>query len=187
MGKRCSIEGMPEAGWKDIPGYEGRYQAHPSGLIRGLPEIRWCKVKGKPKISTFPLRLIGGPKLSTKGYCRVNLGGKVHMVHRMVANTFIFNLKNKPQINHINGIKTDNRVENLEWVTNQENRNHAKQMRLIARGENSGHNIFNWNQIQEIRELRASGLLQREVAARFGVTQQCIQKIVSLKTWAFKD
>jgi hypothetical protein len=69
------------------------------------------------------------PSIDEKGYLRVKLckGSiqKTFKVHRLVALNYIDNPDNKPQVNHINGIKTDNRVPNLEWVTNQENTIHA--------------------------------------------------------------
>ena len=62
-----------------------------------------------------------------KGYNRISIGNprKTYIVHRLVALMFIENELNKSQVNHINGIKNDNRVENLEWMTNQENTIHA--------------------------------------------------------------
>ena len=69
------------------------------------------------------------------GYCKVSLyknkKSKTFSVHRLVAQTFIPNLEKKPQVNHINGIKTDNRTENLEWVTAKENMNEAVRIGLF--------------------------------------------------------
>ena len=75
------------------------------------------------------------PQPNGKGYLRVAIGKKLMFVHRLVAEKYIPNEGHKPQVNHKDGNKLNNCVDNLEWVTNQENRNHAVKNRLHASGE----------------------------------------------------
>ena len=75
------------------------------------------------------------PPISSSGYKFVRIGKKSYPLHRVVASTFIPNPENKPQVNHIDGNKTNNAVSNLEWVTNQENVQHAVKLGLRGSGK----------------------------------------------------
>ena len=108
--------------WKDIKGYEGKYQISNLGRVKSLQR------NGRPE-RILRLNLI-------KGYAYTTLsngsrGNKKKLkVHRLVAEAFIPNPHNKPEVNHIDGNKLNNNVDNLEWVTHQENCKHAVKLGL---------------------------------------------------------
>lgn len=103
--------------WVDIKGYEGLYQVSNLGRVKSLNYRR----TGKEKI----LKPIKMKRQYIKVQLCKNRKPKQYMIHRLVAQAFIPNPDNKEQVNHINGNKADNRVENLEWCTNSENTQHA--------------------------------------------------------------
>lgn len=110
--------------WKDIRGYEGKYQVSNCGRVKSLQ--RWDSLHNRVHKREKLLK----QNYDRKGYAKVKLYDSTHKqtlpVHRLVATAFILNPDNKPQVNHINGIKADNTVENLEWCSNIENQHHAR-------------------------------------------------------------
>ena len=137
--------------WKDIPGYEGLYQASNLGQIRSLDRVveyvkhysdrdvkAVHKFKGKVLKQTF-----------TSGYLGVllSIDGKTKdaLVHRLVACTFVDNPENKPQVDHKDGDRTNNNADNLVWVTSREN--HAS---TISRGSHTCQQLFKQKRIIDV-------------------------------------
>lgn len=109
--------------WKPIQGYEGIYEVSNLGRVKALPK----QYKNKLGFVNHYKEKFLTPIADGKGYLMVWLfrelqGRKMFKVHRLVADAFIPNPENKPQVDHINTNKQDNRHENLRWVTPKENR-----------------------------------------------------------------
>ena len=156
---RLQIMGENPEKWKEIPGYEGHYMCSTYGRVKSIDRI----VKSKNGINQYRKGRILYQEKTKHGYLIIRLvkdgirrGGGVH---RFVAKTFIDNPKNKPEVNHINEVKYDNRVENLEWMTSSENTNHGfgfmngrkKVSKSVNQYTLEGDFIKKWDSIAEIR------------------------------------
>lgn len=130
--------------WRPVVGYEGMYEISNLGRVKSLDRKIFVKQINREYVVDRKGKLLY-PYLNSLGYYviglsnpeRVNINNKKnthlksHGLHIAIAKAFIPNPQNKPCINHINGIKTDNRIDNLEWCTVQENTMHAYLTGLI--------------------------------------------------------
>ena len=158
--------------WRDIEGYEGLYRVSNRGRVLSLK---------RPYANGGIL----SPGHTTYGYHQVVLrkGGKskCFVINRLVLQHFSHNPDNKPETNHKNGIKDDNRIENLEWVTKSENALHAYRTGLMRKdGEYNSRSKLNQFQVRVIRK---SDLRQYELANIFNVTQGNISSIKTRRSW----
>lgn len=156
---------------KDIIGYEGRYGITKEGKIWNYRREHWLN-----------------PTKEKEGYLVVSLRRekrRQYRVHRLVAQAFIQNSKNLPDVNHKNGVKTDNRSRNLEWCTSSFNIRHAIRTGLRDhRGERNWNHRWTKQQILEMRRQYSGKYGQlSELARKFHTTPSRILEIVTRKTW----
>ena len=123
--------------------------------------------------------LIGQP--NGKGYLRVSIGKKLMFIHRLVAEKYLPNPEHKEQINHKDGNKLNNSVENLEWVSNQENRNHAVINDLQVQGEKCPWAKLTKEDVLYIRAHPQESIL--DLANKFGVAKSTIYDVRNYRTW----
>jgi len=153
----------------DIPGMDGLYAVTEDGRVWSYPKPLSGALEGKGYTKGKWLKLT-----NCRGYRCVRLGaGRMGLAHRLVALTYLGAPSvQAPHVNHKNGNKADNRVENLEWCSQADNNRHAWRTGLItpARG-------ISPNQVPEVLKMLESGISQTKVALRFGVGKSTIGRV----------
>lgn len=165
--------------WKDIDGYVGYYQVSSHGRVRSLPRtvngrfykgrVRSTKLNNKkqyPKISLY-----------------VNGVSTYYKVHQLVARSFIPNPENKREVNHIDGNKLNNHIDNLEWVTSKENKEHNKKLGITRIGSRHQNSIINEEIALEIKKMLHQGVKQKDIAKLFGIGESIVSEVKLEKTW----
>ncbi len=161
--------------WRDVKGYEGLYQVSNLGRARSFHNQYGRVIK---------------PVLTQKGYLQVTLSkngkSRTRPLHILVAQAFIPNPLNKPQVNHMDGNPLNNRFDNLEWATSKENIQHAYKTGLAKSGANHKNAKLTEYQVKEIRRDYIKGDPQygaMAFAEKFNVNVGVIWGVIYHKTY----
>ena len=172
-----SVDDLPDETWRDIVNYDGLYQISNCGRIKSFQ-------RKKPRIMK--------PAIDSGGYMNIRLSkdgtAKNHNMHVLVARAFVANPYSKPEVNHINGNKWDNHFDNLEWVTDSENKYHAYRTGLRKEAQGEAHRMAKLTNAQadycrKVYKPRDKEFNMTALAKKFGVCRQAIQHILQGKTY----
>jgi len=170
--------------WKPVYGYEGIYSVSDLGRVKGDLRVT-ININGRDKYRQEKIKKQSVTKL---GYLMLRFSKnnipKSYLIHRLVGMAFVKNENNKSEINHKNGIKTDNRASELEWNTRTENINHswANKLSKPCSGEKSGMSKLTEKQVFEIRAIGTS-IPKSKIASIYNVCESTIYYILKRKTW----
>ncbi len=180
------MEYKPE--WRAVLGFDGRYEVSNEGGLRVLGRT----INNKFVLYKEPKLLKNS--VSDSGYIVNTLTGtkegrKVTQVHRLVAKAFIPNIDNLPQVNHIDGVKTNNHVSNLEWITSKDNVIHAYQLGLInvKRGGEHHASVIDDEEVVNIFKLNQEGNSALAIAKTYGVSKNTILRVLNRKNREYVD
>jgi hypothetical protein len=160
--------------WLPVGGYEGYYDVSSFGQVRSLGGRRGSTVR------------VLKPASNGKGYLAVSLsvGGKAKtkLVHQLVAKSFVENESFLPHVNHMDGVKTNNRFDNLEYVTHQGNMSHAVETGLLDnKGMKHGKHKLKDGDVVRILDVYDSTVLK--LSQELNVSKQAVKDVISRKTW----
>lgn len=159
--------------WKDISGYGDNYKISNFGRVK----------------SSYRQKRILKQPLNTYGYPFVNLSFKgVHKsipIHTLVANYFLIKPSGKTEVNHKNGIKTDNNVLNLEWCTSSENSIHSFEngLQVSSKGEDRPLSKLKKYQVLLMRDMANNGLRGVELTKLFNVSASTVSSVINRRSW----
>lgn len=169
-GNKYKLADPPDLSVKHLPmpGYEDKYLVATDGRVYSLHSKRYLKPVPK------------------SGYNALWIGGKMRKTHRFIAEAFIPNPQNKPNINHIDGDRANNKIENLEWCTQSENVQHAWRTGLknndTIRGELNPNTKLKDSDVAEIKGLRGKKSY-RQIMAMYGIGYGTVYRIMNNHKW----
>ena len=175
---------MPKEEWRDIKGWGGKYQVSNLGRVKSVARRAFSTPFGKGKGSRLvPERILSGQEWN--GYMSVSLSESTRkaeatirrqkhaLVHRLVAEAFIPNPGNKPQVNHIDRDKKNNSVSNLEWVTGFENQKHWREQ-----FDNPPLDVTKWSKAVRCIETGEEYESLRDASRKTGINYSGICRVV---------
>lgn len=180
---------MTQEIWKEIPEYEA-HAVSSLGKCKSLTRINTYH----SKLGTEFKRIIRGKYLKfhlmDEGYLAVGVQKdkvrKTLLVHRLVAEMFLPNPEKLPEVNHKDCNKQNNCVDNLEWCTSKENKEHAKSMGITNRGSRHGMSKLNEEDIPDIRVRLEKGETQTSISKLYKVSRRTIGMIKTGQTWGWR-
>lgn len=166
--------------YREIPGFPG-YRVGNDGSV-------WSQWRTRPGGRFISKWHTLKPSPTSKGYCRVNLtdaNGSVRcwFIHVLILTIFVGPCPPGQECRHINGIKTDNRLNNLCWGTPEQNRDDNHRFGVYGKGETHTQSKLTSDQVREIRSRRAAGESLNSLAASFGVRISNISSIARRRSW----
>jgi NUMOD4 motif/HNH endonuclease len=172
--------------WLPVNGYEGSYEVSNLGRVKSI-DRSFKNTRGEQRTYKGIDRAI---RFNRGGYAVVGLRDRkkklrLCTVHRLVAIAFIPNPGNKPQINHVDGGKTNNVASNLEWATGSENTKHAyaTELAIGSKGTKNGQVKLTPELVLKGKKLRELGWSYAAIAPEVGVSEKTIYKAINGLTW----
>lgn len=162
--------------WKPIPRFDGTYEVSSNGRLRSVDRVDMAGGRRRGQIIKL--------RVTKKYYCaglRYNKEQVMVRVHRLVAEVFISNPKNKPLVNHKNGNTLDNRIKNLEWATHLENTAHAIEKRLTRKPGGKDYTLTQSQVLRIFNSKKTTTVLSK----KYGVCLVTINSIRNGRKWSW--
>jgi hypothetical protein len=169
--------------WVPIKGYEDCYEISSRGRIRSYDRVV-ARTRNGPRTYKGQIR---NSSRHSHGYRSVGLWkngkGKQFLIHRLVAQHFIPNPDTLPDINHIDGVKTNNAWSNLQWCTKSQNTRHGYDNNLIPSGEKHSSSKLKEVEVCEMRRRYKQGETLTKLSHEFDIAMSHVHNIVNYKIW----